>query len=187
MLKFFVLLAVCLLASCMNLKVEVADYSRFDTKIYSHYAWTNEPMVDASGRQELNARVDAILRVEVNRQLQDRGYQLVARDKADFLVDYRFIQTMDADQGGIVSPTDEAAAAWDIGADVNKTSLHNHSINAYILRTQFELLFTDPKGEALWQASASKLVDNESPDDSELYNMLTKITGKMFSGFPRQH
>lgn len=184
MFRLIMLFSLCLLSACMGTKIEVDNKLHFDQQRYQSYAWTNEPMEDPSGRQDVMYRGDGILRKLVNEQLQERGYQSVARDAADFLVDYRFIRTMQTDKGGIISPTDEAAAAWDIGADVNNTQLHNHSVNAYVMHSQMKVVLTDPKGDALWRARASKLMDNESPSDDALHHTLSKITRKMFSGFP---
>ena len=170
----------------MGLKVEVDEQLTFDPIAYKTYAWTNKPMVDTTGRQEVILRGDSILRVQVNALLQARGYREVSREDADFLVDYQFSQTMKADQGGIISPTDELAATWDLGNDVNNTQLHNHSVNPYILHSNLKLIMTDGEDQMLWRASATKLVDNESPTNEELEKILSSILSKMLSHFPRR-
>ena len=185
-MRIIVLLLISVLSACMGLKVEVDEQLTFDPLGYKTYAWTNKPMVDTTGRQEVILRGDGILRAQVDALLQERGYQQVNREDADFLVDYRFSQTMKADQGGIISPTDELAGAWDLGDDVNNTQLHNHNVNAYILHSNLKLIMTDSEGQTLWRARATKLVDNESPSDEELGKTLSKILGKMLSDFPKQ-
>ena len=127
-MRILVLLLVSVLSACMGLKVEVDEQLTFDPLAYKTYAWTNKPMVDTTGRQEVILRGDGILRAHVDQVLKERGYQQVNREDADFLVDYRFSQTMKADQGGIISPTDELAGAWDLGDDVNNSQLHNHNV-----------------------------------------------------------
>ena len=185
-MRIIVLLLISVLSACMGLKVEVDEQLTFDPLVYRTYAWTNKPMVDTTGRQEVILRGDGILRDQVDALLQERGYQQVNREDADFLVDYRFSQTMKADQGGIISPTDELAGAWDLGDDVNNTQLHNHNVNAYILHSNLKLIMTDSEGQTIWRARATKLVDNESPGDEELGKILSKIVGKMLGDFPKQ-
>lgn len=185
-MRILVLLSIFALSACMGLKVEVDEQLTFDPLVYKTYAWTNKPMVDTTGRQEMVLRGDGILRAQVDALLRERGYQQVNRAGADFLVDYRFSQTMKVDRGGIISPTDELAGAWDLGDDVNNTQLHNHSVNAYILHSNLKLIMTDSEGQTLWRASATKLVDNESPSNKELGKTLSKILGKMLGDFPRQ-
>lgn len=183
-MRFLVLLTIIFLSSCMGTTIEVDDSLRFEPTGHGRYAWTNDPMVDTTGRQELIFRGDAILRDLVNTILQQRGYQMVPREQASFLVDYRYIRTMKADQGGVISPTDEMAASWDLGGDVNNTELHNHSVNAYVMHSELKLVLTDLEDNALWRARSSRLVDNESPSDDALRKTLGKITRKMFRGFP---
>ncbi len=183
-LRLLILLPLVLLSACTGMKVEVAEKSLFDASQHQFYAWENTPMVNNSGREEVIFKVDAILRVQVNEQLQRRGYQMAGREQADFLVAYQYLVSLEADQGGIISPTDEAAAARDLGDDVNNTRIYNHPVNPYIQRAKLALELTDPAGKKLWRAVGQQLVEDESPSDNALRQSLTRITGKMFRGFP---
>ncbi|WP_159931227.1 hypothetical protein [Oceanicoccus sp. KOV_DT_Chl] len=46
--------------------------------------------------------------------LAQKGFNRTARQDADFIVEYRVARKVKADQGGMISPTNEADAAWNV-------------------------------------------------------------------------
>jgi hypothetical protein len=179
-LSLFTTLSAC----TTGLQVDVASNNNFNPNQHSHYAWLAPAMMDETVREETIFSVDHLLRKQVNQQLQNKGYQWVDKANADFLVDYHYRQTIEADQGGIISPTNELAAAWEAPSDINETALYNHPVPAYLQTMHLEILLIAPNGELLWHARAQKILDTDMPDEHTLRPLIAEAVDEMLAQLP---
>ena len=104
--------------------------------------------------------------------------------EADFLVDYRYYQTLDVSQGEIVPPGEGLIDAWETPDEINETALDEYFAPAYIEVLHIALLLSSPSGKTLWEAKAHKMLDVEDPDDETLKAILLPATRKMLARLP---
>lgn len=177
-------LFIVVLTACVGIKVDVGDASAFRQAAYQSYAWESAP-IKSDGRDDKLFYLDRYLRRAVDRDLQQLGYQLVSKEQAGFLVTYRYFETVSNDQGGPISPSDEMAANYDFGSDVNNTNIHNHYIPVAIKRGHLELLFIDrAKNKPVWHAVAEKIIEDDSPDKSSFRKRSSKLADKLLKEIP---
>ncbi len=65
-------------------------------------------MPQGSARESVYEKIDQQFRAAIERELNAKGYRMVDKENADFLLDYSFGQSMIADQGGLFLP----ATSW---------------------------------------------------------------------------
>ncbi len=77
------------LAGCVNSgsEIEVWDTARFAAGNYQTYSWRSEPIVNTVGSRDIIYRIDPLIRIELDRALKSKGYQLIPWN-GDFTVDY---------------------------------------------------------------------------------------------------
>lgn len=178
-----VVLLLSLLTACIGTKVKVKT-NEFNATAYQTYAWAAEP-IKKDIRKDPYFYLDQYLRRSVDRTLSHKGYQLVARAEADFVVEYRYLQSSTPDQGGIISPLDEQNTAWDMGRDVNETALYHHYVPAEILRSNLMILLDDTKtGKTVWQGVASKIIEGDVNDKSVIKHAMELIIPKLLASVP---
>lgn len=178
--------ALLLLTACIGTKIEVAPYSQFDPASYASFAWAEEAIED-TGRNGAYYNLDSSLRRQINKQLEKKGYRLVDKEDASFLVGYRFFQTVSPDQGGMISPRDESRSAWDTGSDVNGTSIHNHYVPVAIRHANLEVDFDDAKsGKEIWKVSAIKVVENDMENEAAVKKSIRSLVPKLLVSVPER-
>lgn len=178
-------IAVLLSACTAGMQIDPPVEPTFDTRVHHNYAWLTSPMVDETGRAETIFHVDRLLRADVNQQLQHKGYRYVSRDSADFLVDYRYSETLQVEQGNIVAPTEALQMAWEPPDDIQETSMDDYLAPTYFQVMHIELLLLNPKGITLWGAKAHQTLDIQDPDDEALQAMLLPAVRKMLAHLPK--
>ena len=180
----FWLVITGLLTACMTIQVTESADNHFDAAKYHRYAWWVGP-VKASGRDSLYYNVDTVVRDLVVRELSSRGFQQVSKAEADFLVEYHFLPTVTADQGGVISPTNEARSAWESGRDINNTALQNHYIPAQIVHGRLQINLNDStSGAEVWQASAVTIIEQPLDTAGSVKAIMKKIIPKLLNGLP---
>lgn len=183
-MKIQLLLLTVFLTACVNIKVEQGDATAFRQAQYQTYAWSSGPMPQDS-RDERMHNLDHYLRRAVTKDLNGRDYRLVEKAKADFLVSYRYYEAVVNDQGGIISPSDELAAAWDLGGDVNNTNIHNHYIPASLKHGHLQLMFIDRKSDKeVWSATAVKVIEDDTADLSDAKKATQKLADRLLKVIP---
>lgn len=172
------------LSACIGIKVDVSPDNQFDPGQYATYAWLSAPMT-SSGRDQSYVAIDHSVRNNVNQQLLRRGYREVDKARADFIIEYRFFQSVVADQGGIISPQSEIEAAFDPNIDPNSTALHNHYIPSQLQRGHLELNFDSrASGKMVWMAVARKIMENASVDADDVERVMAKVVPKLLASVP---
>ncbi len=184
------LISTLFLSACTGLKIGTADENHFDASKYHSYAWETAPMQqDNTPRTSVFEKIDKYFRQAINSDLASKGYKEVAKDQADFIVDYSFGQTITEDEGDIISPRNELEGAFDTNT-VNtgtNTSLYAHQVPAYIQKATLELSLEDAsKKELLWRSWASKIIQNEFPSDAAMSQLMNQISRKMLRSLPAQ-
>lgn len=183
-LKIQLLLLTAFLTACVNIKVDQGDATAFRQSHYQTYAWENAP-IRSDARDVRLYNLDHYLRRAVTKDLNDRGYRLVEKTKADFLVKYSYYEAVVDDQGGIISPGDELAGAWDVGGDVNNTNIHNHYIPPSLKHAHLELMFIDnASNRRVWNATAVKIIEDENTDLSDFKKATKKLADRLLKAIP---
>ena len=183
---FIGLFILSLLTACVSTKIQLSDNNRLDPRLHKTFAWEFEP-IEKSGRNRGYYNIDRYLRKYVQQELIERGYQLVARDIADVLIEYQLTQTVSPDRGGMISPRDEMNAAWDTGMDVNNTAIYNHYVPAEIKHASLALEIDEAKsGELLWRVTASKIIENDASDAAAMNKSIQRVVAKMLHSLPAQ-
>ncbi|EAW32481.1 hypothetical protein GP2143_14536 [marine gamma proteobacterium HTCC2143] len=179
-----VVIIVWLVAACVGSKIIVNPKNSFDAASYQSFAWSNEAMTD-DGRNRFYYNLDRFVRGGITTGLINKGYQEVAKPQADLLLTYNFFQTVTPDRGGLISPINEANAARDNGADVNRTSLHNHYIPAAIQRGSLSLSIDDARqGKEVWQATISKVIESQTDNQSMVKKSVNTLLLKLLRDIP---
>jgi hypothetical protein len=182
--KSFLCLSLALLTACISTKVKVDESLQFDSVSNKSFAWADEPM-KPTGRNSGFYDLDNSLRKTVTRTLTKKGYQQVAKADADFLVDYRFFQEVSLDQGGIISPTDEAAAVNNPSLDMSNNEVYNHYIPDQIKMANMRIILLDSgTNDALWRVDASKVVESQMNDSSAIREAVQKIIPGLLADLP---
>ena len=183
-MKINLLVLVFFLTACVNVNVEQGDATAFRQHSYQTYAWDSAAM-QPNIRDQRMYNLDHYLRRAVTNDLEARGYRLVAKAKAGFLVNYRYYEAVVKDQGGIISPSNELAGAWDLGGDVNNTNIHNHYIPPSLKHAHLELIFIDNgSDQPVWSATATKIIEDENADLSDFKKAAKKLADRLLKTIP---
>lgn len=183
-MKIQLLLLTVFLTACVSIKIDQGDATVFRQGHYQTYAWDSGAM-QRNTRDERMHNLDHYLRRAVNKDLNKRGYRLVERADADFLVNYRYYEAVVNDQGGVISPGDELAGAWDTGNDVNNTKIHNHYIPPSLKHAHLELMFIDKaSNKTVWSATAAKIIEDQSSDLSDFKKSAQKLADRLLKVIP---
>lgn len=180
------ILVVVSLTACISGKVIIALDPAIDPTLQHTFAW-EEDAIEPSVRGDGLYNIDHYLRREVNRGLLARGYRQVPRAQADFLVAYRLSQRVDVDQGGIISPTDEARSVWDASVDPANSVRHQNYIPAQIRHGNLELtLYAAGDNRILWRATLSKVIETGAEDSAGVRKLMEQQVPRMLRGFPER-
>ena len=177
------------LAACISTDIELDANNQFNPAIQSGFAWKTKPIAKPEhiGRGESYYLFDRYMRRYVNKELTAKGYKLSDKAQTDFLVEYHFVRKVRVDQGGIISPSDELNAAWDVNADLGNTALHNHYVPAQIREAMLEIKLSSAQGNKfLWQVTASKIVEEANVDEEMIRNVLRKLVPEMLVTLPKK-
>ena len=80
-------LALLTLVACSSIEYEVWEPGQFAAGNYQTYSWRSEPIVNTVGSPDLIYKIDPIVRSEMDRILQAKGFEKIVRN-GDFTVDY---------------------------------------------------------------------------------------------------
>jgi len=175
-----------MLSGCIGTKVAVSPDNHFIAADYQAYGWFSAP-IKSTGRNYFYYDLDQALRKEVDKQLQQRGYLLVAANEADFIVGYHFTTAVFVDQGGPISPFDEAMAAREVGGDINDTELHNHYIPVEIAKGILQINLADAgSGKEIWKATATRVIEDGSADTVAIKSAVHKVVPKLLKSLPKK-
>lgn len=163
-----VFVAVGFLAACSGVETIPDDTSAFANKGYARYAWRSEPLTQGRSRDRFT-QADPIIRSSVDARLKELGYTLVARDEAEFLIEY--LAGASINEGRI--PTTASNVTPYPSAQINRQADGATVDNAYALGGMKEmgnllLVFVEPGAtELLWRVRISKVVEDANSIDEK--------------------
>lgn len=181
MVKFIALIAVGLaVVACNGVKVKETTAPSKALSTAKYYAWQSEPVTSSP----LMKGFDQAVRKAVDKQLQQRGYQLASDTAPDFYVDYRFteIEASTADVGGSMNN-----GGWQHANDgMNFVGWPaDPSMSEYPVGV-LNLALLNPKNNAeLWEIYGSKMLD-EVRDLKNVEANVNRVVLKMFADFKRK-
>jgi hypothetical protein len=185
MKQWVLVLLTLVVSACSSIKVQVDTSLGIDANRYQTYSWSSDVAVDASGGFARLAAVDEAMRSVVSEKMTAKGYRHVERESAHLLLDYRVMQQLKVDQGGLISPTDESRRAWDINSDPANTAIYNHQVPTELKSGVVILMASDAKtDQVLWQGQAVKLLENDYPNSEQTKALVTELVNKLLKEFP---
>lgn len=180
-----VFLAVFLTA-CSGVEVQVWETDKFAAGNFHSYSWRSEAFTNNFYSRDPVYLIDPVLRKLVDKELRERGYQLVARN-GDFTVDYIYApgirMGVAADTADVLSPR--------AGVRPNTTISQAERDNAIALagvRETRNIAIQINDGETgleVWRAVITKFVANvNEPDSERLEKALESGVVKAFRDLP---
>ena len=180
------LVAVMLLSACVGVKTEVGNMAKFASTKYQSYSWVTPPMQRQEGRSQLVVIIDNALRASVDATLASKGYQKVAAEQAQFVVDYRFTRTVSVDQGDRMATPTALQGAFDVGAGMGDANMNREFVPEAISENILRFSVRDKKSKKeLWQATASKIIEQNVKSPEKIRKATDQIAGKLFAQFPK--
>lgn len=156
------LLCLLLIAGCSGMEVIPADTERFVSTQYVRYAWRSEPLTqDGSGKDKLT-QADPAIRSAIAERLSELGYREVAKDEAQFMVEYLAAAGIN---DGLLSSSGTNVTRATLGT-INRLPDGATVDNAYALSGvvptgNLLLVFVESDGlDVLWQVSISVLIED---------------------------
>lgn len=151
-----------LLSACSGIETVPGDTSIFAAKKFSRYAWRTDALSTPTGRVDKLHQADPIVRAAVEERMAELGYQQVAKDDAEFLIEYLAAAGMNAGQ----LPRNSNNVMPYPTATINRLPDGASMDNAYALSGAVEtgnllLVFVDAKTIApLWDVRISSVIEN---------------------------
>jgi len=168
------LLCSLVLAACSGVAVEPAPVDDFAAAGYRYYRWRSEPLPADPRSSDPLYTVDPVLRSEVDRVLQAKGY-LLDRERSQFSVDYLFAEGLVAGatpgQADNISPVPLVIP----NRGVDQASIDNAIALGGVKETSnIQLRFFDrDSNELVWELTLSKIVENTNRvDPADLTDLL---------------
>jgi len=180
-----VFLAVFLTA-CSGVEVQVWETDKFSAGNFHTYSWRSEAFTHSFYSKDPVYLIDPVLRKLIDKELRERGYQLVARS-GDFTIDYVYAPGI---RIGVASDTADVLSPR-AGVRPNTTISQAERDNAIALAgvretRNISLQINDAKtGLEVWRAVITKFVANVNESDSErLEKALRSGVVTAFKGLP---
>ena len=163
-LVFFILTLA--LAACSGIEIQPTETDTFAAGHYKYYTWRSEPLVNTTNSRDTMYIMDPILRRDVDRELEKKGYVLDP-ERAQFSVDYIYAQ------GLRMGERSELATNITTYPSVNPNRQQNQAVvdNAYALggikeTNNIALQFNDMESkQEVWQVIITKIVENVNKVD----------------------
>ncbi len=151
------------IAACSGVETIPDDTARFEATGFKTFAWRSEPLSqDTFSRDRMAQQADPVIRDTVQTRLEELGYRLVAREDAEFLIEYLAAAGINDGQLARTASNVTPYPTATIGRIADGASVDN----AYALGGMKEmgnlmLLFVDPRAsEVLWRVTISKVVED---------------------------
>jgi hypothetical protein len=158
----FLLVVSGLLAGCSGIETVPEDTARFEATGYTRYAWRSEPLQQDNYRRDPLYQADPVIREAIETRLLELGYRQVAREDAQFFVEYLAAGSINA---GRVATTASNVTPYP-SAMINRQADGATVDNAYALGGVKEMgnllvVFVEPADSAvLWRVRISKVMED---------------------------
>jgi hypothetical protein len=174
------------LGGCSGIETRPEDTARFAEKNYQYYTWRSQPLKNPGNSNDRIYLMDPIVRREVDRNLQAKGYRLDP-SRAQFSVDYlqapglRMGEKSEAATNITPYPTVLPNRQVD-GAVVDNA----HALGGIKETSNIAIQFNDVTSkQEIWQVVITKLVENVNEvDRKKLDTTLTKAIARGLDKLP---
>jgi hypothetical protein len=186
---FAVALTSAILLGCSTIQTDAWEPTKFAAGNYETYSWRSEPIRNTIGSGDPIYKVDPLLRAEVDKTLQAKGYQKIVRG-GDFTVDYLFAPGLVAG-----TPSDEASnitpyAGIRPNVSVDGAQRDNAiALGGGVRETRnIGIQINDGKsGLEIWRGVITKFVENVNRADRERINSAVQSgVSSVMRGLPKQ-
>ena len=156
------------LSACSGVEVQVWETDKFSAGKFHSYSWRSEAFTNSFYSKDPVYLIDPVLRKLVDKELQERGYKLVARS-SDFTIDYIYAPGI---RIGVASDTADVLSPR-AGVRPNTTISQAERDNAIALAGVKETrnivlqINSGETGLEVWRAVITKFVANVNEPDSQ--------------------
>jgi hypothetical protein len=174
------------LAACSGVEIRPKPVDKFAAGDYQYYRWRTQPLQNTANSSDPVYSMDPIMRREVNRGLQSKGY-ILDKERAQFSVDYRYATGM---RDGAVSRETSNVTPYPTvvpNRQVNQAVVDNSIALGGVQETSnIALQFNDvADNKEVWQVIITKIVENVNRiDTTELNDNLKKAVGQALKPLP---
>lgn len=186
--KGWIVLVIGLFAGCASTRVDTwqsDDFTRAQQS-WRFYTWGAPALVDGETYSAEIRLLDSTIRDHAERRLASLGY-IEDASRAQFELDYRIGEDSFVSLPGPLSSRDaqERAFAGPNAEYEVSSEFYTHRTLAYHEVSRLKLTFYDVSSRRIvWQATASKLVDNPQASDDKVRQMVGHGTDKILKQFP---
>lgn len=174
------------LAACSGVEIRPAPVDNFAAGDYQYYRWRTQPLQNTANSSDAVYSMDPIMRREVDRGLQSKGY-ILDKERAQFSVDYLYATGM---RDGAVSRETSNVVPYPTvvpNRQVNQAVVDNSIALGGVQETSnIALQFNDvADNKEVWHVIITKIVENVNRvDTAELNDNLKKAIGQALKPLP---
>ena len=174
------LLGCLLLIACSGAEVIPGPVDAFVATGFTRYAWRSEPLPQGTRSTDLTYQADPVIRAAIDERLGELGYRRVAKDEAEFLVDYMaaagFNDARLPRTASNISPLPTAT----LNRQVNQAEVDNaYALSGVREMGNVAVVFLNAANQdLLWQVTVSSIIEdrNEINPDSLQRTMRRTLT-----------
>jgi hypothetical protein len=174
------------LAACSGVEIRPAPVDNFAAGDYQYYRWRTQPLQNTANSSDPVYSMDPIMRREVDRGLQSKGY-ILDKERAQFSVDYLYATGM---RDGAVSRETSNVTPYPTvvpNRQVNQAVVDNSIALGGVQETSnIALQFNDvADNKEVWHVIITKIVENiNRVDTTALNDNLKKAVGQALKPLP---
>ena len=174
------------LAACSGVEIRPTPVDKFAAGNYQYYRWRTEPLKNTANSSDPVYSMDPIMRREVNKSLQSKGY-ILDKERAQFSVDYLYATGMR--EGAVSRETGNVTPYPTVvpNRQVNQAVVDNSIALGGVQETSnIALQFNDvADNKEVWHVIITKIVENVNRiDTAELNDNLKKALGQALKPLP---
>lgn len=166
--NLLILLSLSALIACSGIETAPEDTAAFAATGYSTYGWRSEALPQPSYSKDRLYQADPAIRAAIKERMAELGYTLVAKDKAEFLVDY--VAAAGVNDGLLESTSSNVTPypSATIGRQIDGASVDNaYALGAAKQTGNLMLVFLANKtSDLLWQVRVTSLVQDANKVDA---------------------
>lgn len=170
---------------CSSIEVRSQRDRDFDFSQLEHFAWSGAAPDIQAGAEFASADADDAIRRLISEALQQRGYQLVRPEEADFLLSYRLVVEQRIDER-VLNNNLEMGPGWGYDS-VNEAQYQKKTSATYLMEYTEGTLVVDALqaggNHLLWRGTAQSEIHTESSPDKR-QQRAEQAVKKMMSQFP---
>ena len=158
--RFFIVLSLGVLGACSGVETIPGDTAAFVSTGYTNYGWRSDALTPTAYSKDPLYQADPAIRNAIEERMAELGYRLVAKNEAEFLVDY--VAAAGVNEGLLESTSSNVTPypSAMIGRQVDGASVDNaYALSADKQTGNLMLVFLDNKtSDPLWQVRVSSLI-----------------------------